>query len=283
MSVLVAAEDLGPDVALLRGVNDVARATEWAHGPMAFLGEYGLPAVLFGLALYAWWRARTSADPVRAVAAVLWAPLAAGVALVVNVPIREVVQRPRPFVTHPDLTVLVHGKEDYTFVSDHSTLVMAIAVGLLLVDRRIGVLAVLVAAFQGFGRLYVGVHYPTDVLGGFALGTAVVLLLATPGHALCAVVVRALLGTPLRPLVAAGGGSRRPGRRGGPDRSGDDLNRPQGVAGPSVSRPRVPAAGGGTGPLGVTGGGGRRSPVGVSPAGQPGAPRLEQEPVAPRS
>ena len=52
----------------------------------------------------------------------------------------------------------------------------AVATGLLLVNRRLGLLAALAAALMAFARVYIGAHYPWDVLGGLVLGGAVVLL-----------------------------------------------------------------------------------------------------------
>jgi undecaprenyl-diphosphatase len=52
----------------------------------------------------------------------------------------------------------------------------AVAAGLLLVNRRLGLLAVFVGALMAFTRVYIGAHYPWDVLGGLAFGVAVVLL-----------------------------------------------------------------------------------------------------------
>ena len=52
----------------------------------------------------------------------------------------------------------------------------AVAAGLLLVRRRLGLLAALAAAVMAFARVYIGAHYPWDVLGGLAFGAVVVLL-----------------------------------------------------------------------------------------------------------
>ncbi|MGW7594714.1 phosphatase PAP2 family protein, partial [Streptomyces rubiginosohelvolus] len=50
--------------------------------------------------------------------------------------------------------------------------------GLFVAHRKFGIAAIGLALLEGFCRVYMGVHYPTDVIGGFALGTAVALLLA---------------------------------------------------------------------------------------------------------
>ncbi len=109
---------------------------------MEFIGEFGVVFGLLALLVGAWWSARKRSDTASAVAGLVWAPLAAGIALLANNLIRGFVKRPRPFVDHPqELEVLVAGKSDYSFVSDHSTLVAAIAVGIFMVNRKYGVFA----------------------------------------------------------------------------------------------------------------------------------------------
>lgn len=134
-------------------------------------------------------------------------PLAAGVALLINIPIREFVERPRPFKDHSGLEVLVDGKNDFSFVSDHATMAMALAVGLFVAHRKFGIAAIALALLEGFCRVYMGVHYPTDVIGGFALGTAVALLLAPLAMMMLTPLVTAVSrSSRLGPLVR----SRRP-------------------------------------------------------------------------
>ncbi|MDT9693254.1 phosphatase PAP2 family protein [Streptomyces sp. P9(2023)] len=200
----LASDGSNADVSLLYDINGLARdAPPWFDRVMGFVGEYGIMLALVLVALWCWWSVRrrgTLTDSVSAVAALVWAPLAAGVALLVNIPIRGFVERPRPFNEHQGLDVLVAGKTDFSFVSDHATLAMAIGVGVFVAHRRFGLVAIALAFAEGFCRVYMGVHYPTDVIGGFALGTAVALLLAPVAHAL------------LTPVVAAIARSRRGAR-----------------------------------------------------------------------
>ncbi|MFI2212212.1 phosphatase PAP2 family protein [Streptomyces sp. NPDC020141] len=189
----------GADLNLLYDINGLSKAAPpWVDRVMGFVGEYGIMLGLVVVGLWAWWSVRgrgAAEDSVAAVTALVWAPLAAAAAVVVNIPIRGFVERPRPFVDHKGLEVLVSGKTDYSFVSDHSTMAMAIAVGIFLAHRRLGFAALGLALTEGFLRVYMGVHYPTDVIGGFALGTAVTLLLAPLAMALLTPVVSAIAGS----------------------------------------------------------------------------------------
>lgn len=192
----LASDGSNPDVSLLYDINGLAReAPPWFDRVMEFVGEYGIMLGLVLVALWCWWSVRrrgTLQDSVSALAGLVWAPLAAGIALLVNIPIRGFVERPRPFKDHQGLEVLVAGKTDFSFVSDHSTMAMAIAVGIFVAHRRFGLVALALAFAEGFCRVYMGVHYPTDVIGGFALGTAVALLLAPVAHALLTPLVSAI-------------------------------------------------------------------------------------------
>ncbi|MET9255887.1 phosphatase PAP2 family protein [Streptomyces sp. NPDC003717] len=205
-----------PDVELLYDINGLAKdAPHWVDRVMEFTGEYGLLLAIVLLVLGCWWsvRRRGGEEAAPTVAALLWAPLAAGVAVLVNVPIRGFVERPRPFKDHQGLEVLVSGKNDFSFVSDHATLVMALAVALFVANRRFGVAGIVLALLGGFCRVYMGVHYPTDVVGGFALGTAVALLLSPVAMALLTPLVRAVERSPRAGwLVSARGRAAYTGR-----------------------------------------------------------------------
>ncbi|MFE9248428.1 phosphatase PAP2 family protein [Streptomyces sp. NPDC007088] len=220
-----------PDVSLLFDINGLTDSTPgWADRLMEYAGEYGLLLVSVLLVLWCWWGVRrrgTLDDAASSVAAVVWAPLAAAVAVLVNIPIRGFVQRPRPFVDHRGLDVLVDGKNDYSFVSDHATLTMAVGVGLFLAHRKLGLAGIGVALLEGVCRVYMGVHYPTDVIGGFALATAVALLLSPVATALLTPVLRAVgRSGRIGGLVWAGPGRRAATGAGGGRDEEDEGERP---------------------------------------------------------
>ncbi|MEW2163270.1 phosphatase PAP2 family protein [Streptomyces sp. NPDC007084] len=188
-----------PDVGLLYDINGLAKdAPHWFDRVMEFVGEWGILLAMVLLVVGCWWtvRRRGGAEAASSVAALVWAPLAAGIAVLVNVPIRGFVERPRPFVDHQGLDVLIGGKNDFSFVSDHATLTMAVGVGLFVAHRKFGLAGIGLALLEGFCRVYMGVHYPTDVIGGFALGTAVALLLSPLAMALLTPVAKAVERSP---------------------------------------------------------------------------------------
>lgn len=155
---------------LFSQVNDLARNTPWLHGVAAAYAEYGV--VLFGaLVLVAVWQGRHA--PHAKLAAALWAGIATILAVGVNQPVVSLVAEPRPYQTHPGILVLVARSTDWSFPSDHSVMAGACAVGLLIASRRLGAVAAVAALLMAATRVYVGAHYPMDVLAGLVLGAVV--------------------------------------------------------------------------------------------------------------
>lgn len=80
--------------------------------------------------------------------------------------------RPRPFVFLEDVNLLISKSHlSKSFPSDHATLAYALAASLFFFgEKKWGTTALVMAFFVSFGRVYVGVHFPFDVLGGAILG-----------------------------------------------------------------------------------------------------------------
>ena len=90
--------------------------------------------------------------------------------LVTNVLLKNWVCRPRPYVTIPGLDALVTAG-DWSFPSGHSTSSMAAAVVIFCrTPRKIGIPAMILGVLICLSRLYVGVHYPSDVICGALIG-----------------------------------------------------------------------------------------------------------------
>jgi undecaprenyl-diphosphatase len=113
--------------------------------------------------------------------AVVAAGLSAGLALAVAAVVARVVDRPRPFVDHAGAVHLFSSHAaDPGFPSDHATAAFAIAVALLLRSRTWGAIALAAATVLAVTRVAMGIHYPTDVLAGAALGALAAVALNRP-------------------------------------------------------------------------------------------------------
>ncbi|MHB8576802.1 MAG: phosphatase PAP2 family protein [Dehalococcoidia bacterium] len=136
----------------------------------------GLEYVLLALVATLWLtRGENEAVDFARQRLVVVAVLAALLALGVNQIIGNAWYRPRPFVDH-HVTQLVAHAADGSFPSDHAAGGMALAVSVILAaDRwakRLGWLLAALAALLAFARVFIGVHYPGDVVGGCLIGAA---------------------------------------------------------------------------------------------------------------
>jgi len=156
------------DWSLFHGINTFARHTGWAHGPMRAYAKYGIVvfAVLFVVGATLSLHHRRARDLARTI----WAAGAALIALALNQPIANAVDRARPYASHPNVLVLISRSADPSFMSDHSVAAGAVAVGLCFVSWRLGLIAVVLATLMAFARVYVGAHYVGDVLAGLLFG-----------------------------------------------------------------------------------------------------------------
>ncbi|WP_410577952.1 phosphatase PAP2 family protein [Amycolatopsis sp. lyj-108] len=138
----------------------------WLQAAGILFTEAGLLAFA---ALFAWmlWRARNS--PVRMAVALL-APAATAIAYLISEAAKSVIREDRPC---RGLVTLVECPPtgDWSFPSNHSTIAAAAAVGLALAWRRLAPWVLPGALLMGFSRVFVGAHYPHDVLAGLLLGS----------------------------------------------------------------------------------------------------------------
>jgi membrane-associated phospholipid phosphatase len=138
---------------------------------------------------------------------VAWAGIGTVIAVAVNLGLKQVFTETRPCnALAPVVTVQpCPGLTDYSFPSNHTTIAFALAVGVFLVNRRLGTIAILLAALEGFSRVYLGQHYPHDVIAAALISSALMLL----GWPLVREPLIGLLRwaerTPLRPLLTSAG------------------------------------------------------------------------------
>lgn len=132
---------------------------------ISLLGDGGAIWILAALALIC-------VKKYRRYGLILLAGLALGV-LTGNVVLKHLAARPRPCWLEPGVQLLTACPADYSFPSGHA---LSSAVGasvLTMTDRRFGWAAIPLAALIAFSRLYLFVHFPSDVLGGIVLGVLI--------------------------------------------------------------------------------------------------------------
>lgn len=90
--------------------------------------------------------------------------------IVGNITLKPLIHRIRPYDLNPDVTLLIDRLSDFSFPSGHTLSSFEGATVLMIRDKRFGVPAMVLAVCIALSRLYLYVHYPTDVLAGAILG-----------------------------------------------------------------------------------------------------------------
>ncbi len=91
--------------------------------------------------------------------------------------LKALFDRPRPPLRYAEPKTLVHVPNDASFPSGHAATSFAAAAMLSFAFPRFAPFLYVLAAGVAFSRVYVGVHYPLDVLGGALLGVLVAVAL----------------------------------------------------------------------------------------------------------
>lgn len=145
--------------------------TPWLDGLMkeiTRLGDHGIFWIITGIVLLCFKRTRPMGLCVLL-------SLAVGF-LMGNMVIKNLVARERPCWIDKSIPLLVKNPRDYSFPSGHTLASFEGAVSIWLYNHRWGTAALILAALIGFSRLYLFVHFPTDVLGGMILGIIIAVL-----------------------------------------------------------------------------------------------------------
>jgi undecaprenyl-diphosphatase len=164
------------DYDLFRAINGLAGRSRIVDAIMVGGAKF-LP-VVFALALVGLW---LTWRPTNQRAAFL-AGISGLVALGIGQLIGMALPRPRPYLSH-QVNLLISRTMDTSFPSDHATLGFAVAVLVWRFNRRAGTALLLIALLLAFTRVFVGAHYPSDVLGGAVLGTLTSMAIATISNA----------------------------------------------------------------------------------------------------
>jgi undecaprenyl-diphosphatase len=162
------------DWSLLHSLNNFMAAHDGLEDPLLFYVE--ISEALFAATLVVVFLLARGARHAAWRRATVAALLSAGVALAIGKVVSELVDRARPFVADPHGVHLFSAHAaDPGFPSDHATAAFAIATAIVLRKRGWGIAALAAATVLSIGRVALGVHFPSDVLAGAALGAAAAL------------------------------------------------------------------------------------------------------------
>ncbi len=129
-----------------------------------YLCEYGLVSIICALVLLG--IART-----RKIGLTLVFSLLLGF-VIGNIVLKPCISRIRPYDVNTAINLIVDKQSDYSFPSGHTLAAFETAFSVFWWNKKIGRYLIATACAVGFSRLYLYVHYPTDVLAGAFLGIA---------------------------------------------------------------------------------------------------------------
>lgn len=170
------------DTSVYHALNNFAYDHRWV-GDIAKFFAQDVVFILFGVFALLWLirlpRSRWLDE--RGQAAIFAGAFATVIGLLIVQGINQLWDRQRPFVVLHHFHKLIAHPPDASFPSDHVTAASALALTLLLFGRlRLGVAAFIVAVLIGVGRVMVGVHWPTDILGAIGVGLVAAILVTIP-------------------------------------------------------------------------------------------------------
>lgn len=161
------------DIQILKWVHKVFHDQMWLNFIMkyvTYIGEFGAGAMVCAIVLLIFKKTR-------------WAGVAVAIAfildvLIVNVILKLSVNRARPWQTYPDLgfhefhsSIGVREPTDSSFPSGHTASLFCAALALIMYYKVKGLPALAVAFIVGLSRIYLCMHYPTDIIGGAIIGS----------------------------------------------------------------------------------------------------------------
>ena len=134
------------------------------------VSDYFIPVLMSVALLGLWFVGRSLEERDRLQRAVIVAASGGGWANLIVMVVNDHYFRLRPFAALQDVHLLFYRPIDSSFPSNPAAVTFAIAMGIWLWNKRLGSVFFGMALLLGFSRVYAGVHYPLDVVGGALVG-----------------------------------------------------------------------------------------------------------------
>ena len=175
------------DWRIYKGIYDVSLHHHWVGSLFHGIEQASIPFMVVATAAL-WFFARPCGDR-RWKLACGSGFAAAALAYVVNFIIHTAWDRPRPYETHT-ISHPWSSATDASFPSDHASVSFGIAFAVVAFDAVAGAVLLVAALLIAVGRLFIGAHYPSDVLAGLGVGVLAAIVVVRFGRPLVSAVVR---------------------------------------------------------------------------------------------
>ncbi len=162
------------DYRVYHSINLFVYQHAWLGRGLSLLETWAVPVI--AIATFALWLLARPGGSRRWKLASACALASAALALLINQLIGKLWHRERPFASHPSAHVWGSRSHDPSFPSDHASAAFGIAFAIFLFDRVAGGIFLAAAFVIGAGRVFIGAHYPADVLAGCLVGLGSALL-----------------------------------------------------------------------------------------------------------
>jgi undecaprenyl-diphosphatase len=154
------------DLKLFHLIHNLAGKNSFVDSIMAFISEWGLVLLIAGIIALIFFSSTKKYG--------IYGVVSLAIGLLLNRVLKILIDRPRPFVTH-DIEILIPKEASPSFPSDQALIAGIFLATFWLVKTKIRWLAVLAASLLIISRVYVGHHYPSDVIIGSLLGIVIVI------------------------------------------------------------------------------------------------------------
>ena len=158
------------NISIFRAVNDIGKEFPDINPLFIFFAEYTVYCLMLVLLVY--WLTRNSRNKLMVVSAVL----AFMIAEVTGKLIGLLYSHHQPFAVWSDVNKLIEKEVGNSFPSDHTIVFFSVCITIALFRKKFWYLWTALALLLSISRIYVGVHYPVDILVGAILGTAAAIL-----------------------------------------------------------------------------------------------------------